>query len=663
MPSGSGRRAGSGGIEGDVGSLEPQAATKLQEEVAVAAAAVAAAEASAARGGSASKTSVSGVTISRFRKGISAVDSLLHATGKIAADAVDKQEAYAGLYLDMVAPGLPDEEVGHVLDMLDDVGDWDLDVLELERAVSFPHGVEAARAATEELVARGPSGPKSPSEAVGPAGSGGGDGLAGMRRFALPFLGMLLLRRHGFLLADGESPQEAAASARIGLAAVSLKQAAGSRGGAAGNRAGGDGGEAMLLAERQTLPFLQRLADGYRSNPYHSATHAIDVMYTAHCVVLSPHLHGVIRAEHRLAMLLGAALHDFRHDGTTNALHAKLHSALALRYNDQSVLENMHVSEAFALMRSGAGELDVLSGMGRDQQRRIREAVVDTVLATDMRFHFRALEDFEVNVLPIVRSYHAEVETVMSQAQSVKRRHAKQSVGGSRASGTVTPSAQPRGTWASMPSDMSADDDRTADSPRDSRSSTAVAGALAATVGANLAARYRFGGGLSTVRQGGKKRTARLSVVSAPVAELQEHSMVIAKLAMHAADVSNPVKPLPIYRKWAARCMCEFYHVGDSEREAKLPISTFFDRDSRNMPKCQIGFITFVVRPLFAALSELVSDLADEWKTTLDANQAYFETKLAEGKTDDDPCVGDWFEFDPSAPREGAVPATPFDLP
>ena len=511
-----------------------------------------------------------------------------------------------------------------------------------------------------------------------------------MHRLALPFLGSVLLRRHGFLLATGELPEDATAAARIAMTAVSLRRSVDvthEGGDAAGGASSGarrasaspaalPDGEALdslLLPESRSIPFLRRLADGYLSNPYHSATHAIDVMYTAHCVLLSPHLHGVMRREHRLAILLGAALHDFRHDGLNNALHAKLHSPLALRYNDISVLESMHVSEAYALMRSGNGELDLLDALSPDQQRRLREAMVETVLATDMRFHFKALEEFEVNVLPIVRRYHAERTSVISEARTLRRN--QQSGAISLGFGVSGPAAATAGRSRTqtpqaaklalaVPSEASVEDDATSamGSPR---RSSAVGSAVAATIGASLAARYRFGGKSAASAPGdankrGGARKARLSVVSAPVAELQQHSMVIAKLTLHAADVSNPVKPLAVYRKWAARCMSEFYHVGDCERHEGLPVSTFFDRTNRSMPKCQIGFISFIVRPLFAALSELVDDYSDEWRTALDENHSYFEARVLRGERDDEPCDGDWFEFTPGEPRPGASFEDPF---
>ncbi|KAA0173222.1 hypothetical protein FNF27_05310 [Cafeteria roenbergensis] len=621
---------------------------------------------------------------SRFRMGISAVDRLLSATGRIASEAVGKQVEHASRYLADVAPSLSEAQRTVALDMVGEVGEWDLDVLSLEAAVTFPAGLQAAR--HRMAAASAVSVPGMPS----PIGSGGGDGLEGMHRLALPFLGSVLLRRHGFLLATGELPEDATAAARIAMTAVSLRRSVDvthEGGDAAGGASSGarrasaspaalPDGEALdslLLPESRSIPFLRRLADGYLSNPYHSATHAIDVMYTAHCVLLSPHLHGVMRREHRLAILLGAALHDFRHDGLNNALHAKLHSPLALRYNDISVLESMHVSEAYALMRSGNGELDLLDALSPDQQRRLREAMVETVLATDMRFHFKALEEFEVNVLPIVRRYHAERTSVISEARTLRRNQQSGAislgfgVSGSAAatagrSRTQTPQAAKLAL--AVPSEASVEDDATSamGSPR---RSSAVGSAVAATIGASLAARYRFGGKSAASAPGdankrGGARKARLSVVSAPVAELQQHSMVIAKLTLHAADVSNPVKPLAVYRKWAARCMSEFYHVGDCERHEGLPVSTFFDRTNRSMPKCQIGFISFIVRPLFAALSELVDDYSDEWRTALDENHSYFEARVLRGERDDEPCDGDWFEFTPGEPRPGASFEDPF---
>lgn len=45
------------------------------------------------------------------------------------------------------------------------------------------------------------------------------------------------------------------------------------------------------------------------------------------------------------ALLLGALIHDFKHPGRSNAFLTKTGHALALTYNDVSILENFHLSE------------------------------------------------------------------------------------------------------------------------------------------------------------------------------------------------------------------------------------------------------------------------------------------------------------------------------
>ena len=47
------------------------------------------------------------------------------------------------------------------------------------------------------------------------------------------------------------------------------------------------------------------------------------------------------------ATIYAAAVHDYEHNGTTNAFHVNTGSELALLYNDQAVLENHHVSSTF----------------------------------------------------------------------------------------------------------------------------------------------------------------------------------------------------------------------------------------------------------------------------------------------------------------------------
>jgi len=74
--------------------------------------------------------------------------------------------------------------------------------------------------------------------------------------------------------------------------------------------------------------------------------------------------------------------------------------------------------------------------------------------------------------------------------------------------------------------------------------------------------------------------------------------------------------------------MEEFYDQGDSEKAAGLPVSKFFDREAPNVPRCQVGFINFIVMPLYTVLVDLlhVAPLVDNLKSNL----ATMEQEVAE---------------------------------
>ena len=79
---------------------------------------------------------------------------------------------------------------------------------------------------------------------------------------------------------------------------------------------------------------------------------------------------------------------------------------------------------------------------------------------------------------------------------------------------------------------------------------------------------------------------------------------------IHAADISNPTKPLPIYQEWAQRCVEEFFRQGDLEKQLGLPISFNCDRNSVSLPKSQLGFMDAIVSPLFTVFNEYFPQLS-----------------------------------------------------
>merc|ERR1719225_1130306 len=131
------------------------------------------------------------------------------------------------------------------------------------------------------------------------------------------------------------------------------------------------------------------------------------------------------------------------------------------------------------------------------------------------------------------------------------------------------------------------------------------------------------------MKQWKKLKHGRLIVVPGP---LRRHTPVLKKtevmcLLLHAVDVSHPTKDWGLHREWTARCMEEFFKQGDKEREMGLDISPLCDRDTTQVPQSQIGFIDYIVVPLFNTVIETVEHLVDRkdetdpWHLNLHTNK------------------------------------------
>ncbi|KAJ3373758.1 cAMP-specific 3',5'-cyclic phosphodiesterase 4D [Kappamyces sp. JEL0680] len=84
--------------------------------------------------------------------------------------------------------------------------------------------------------------------------------------------------------------------------------------------------------------------------------------------------------------------------------------------------------------------------------------------------------------------------------------------------------------------------------------------------------------------------------------ENRDDRMLLYKIMIKCSDVSNPTKDLSIYKPWCRLITAEFFSQGDMEKKLNIPVSPYMDRENPNAPGSQIGFIDYVVQPLFGAL-------------------------------------------------------------
>ncbi|XP_057700059.1 cAMP-specific 3',5'-cyclic phosphodiesterase 4C-like isoform X2 [Corythoichthys intestinalis] len=97
---------------------------------------------------------------------------------------------------------------------------------------------------------------------------------------------------------------------------------------------------------------------------------------------------------------------------------------------------------------------------------------------------------------------------------------------------------------------------------------------------------------------------------------------------VHCADLSNPTKPLPLYRQWTERIMEEFFRQGDKERERGMEISAMCDKHTASVEKSQVGFIDYIVHPLWETWADLVHPDAQELLDTLEENREWYLTTM-----------------------------------
>ncbi|XP_051277420.1 cAMP-specific 3',5'-cyclic phosphodiesterase 4D isoform X4 [Dicentrarchus labrax] len=130
---------------------------------------------------------------------------------------------------------------------------------------------------------------------------------------------------------------------------------------------------------------------------------------------------------------------------------------------------------------------------------------------------------------------------------------------------------------------------------------------------------------------------------------------------VHCADLSNPTKPLQLYRQWTDRIMEEFFSQGDRERERGMEISPMCDKHNASVEKNQVGFIDYIVHPLWETWADLVHPDAQDILDTLEDNREWYQSTIPQSPSPalDDPedgtrpPGGDKFQFELTLEEDG----------
>ena len=120
-------------------------------------------------------------------------------------------------------------------------------------------------------------------------------------------------------------------------------------------------------------------------------------------------------------------------------------------------------------------------------------------------------------------------------------------------------------------------------------------------------------------------------------------------LILKCADISNQARPRHIAAKWNDRVYQEFYREGDQDRKRGRQVLNLHDRHKNDTNSSSVGFIGFVVVPLYKLLGKAILEvenkhqmglrtrIVDECLVVLNANKERYGKIVKGEKVDEAP--------------------------
>lgn len=163
------------------------------------------------------------------------------------------------------------------------------------------------------------------------------------------------------------------------------------------------------ISETTMKNYLNELEGKYITNPYHNSIHAADVMCSLVYLLQSSMVFEHISSLELFAAILAALGHDTGHPGKNNRFIVMSKNDIAILYNDISVLEMMHASLVFQIMKKSG--YNILEGCKGENWTGIRKDIIDMILATDMSKHFELMGLFKAKYLSTELHDFSSIET------------------------------------------------------------------------------------------------------------------------------------------------------------------------------------------------------------------------------------------------------------
>ncbi|KAJ7320605.1 hypothetical protein JRQ81_020116 [Phrynocephalus forsythii] len=111
----------------------------------------------------------------------------------------------------------------------------------------------------------------------------------------------------------------------------------------------------------------------------------------------------------------------------------------------------------------------------------------------------------------------------------------------------------------------------------------------------------------------------------------EEHVTRLKMVLIKCCDISNEVRPMEVAEPWVDCLLEEYFMQSDREKSEGLPVAPFMDRDKVTKPTAQIGFLKFVLIPMFQIVTKLFPEVEEVMLQPLwESRDRYEELKQIE---------------------------------
>uniref|UniRef100_A0A8C2K9G2 Phosphodiesterase n=1 Tax=Cyprinus carpio TaxID=7962 RepID=A0A8C2K9G2_CYPCA len=105
----------------------------------------------------------------------------------------------------------------------------------------------------------------------------------------------------------------------------------------------------------------------------------------------------------------------------------------------------------------------------------------------------------------------------------------------------------------------------------------------------------------------------------------EEHVTCLKMVLIKCCDISNEVRPTEVAEPWVDCLLEEYFIQSDREKSEGLPVAPFMDRDKVTKPTAQIGFIKFVLIPMFETVMKLFPQIEEIMVQPLRDSRDHYE--------------------------------------